>query len=54
MFPEKSTKERKNIAKKFYQHLCDIIFETIKSLTVSDVLMNKRYHIENIEVLEEL
>lgn len=54
VFPEKSAREHKDIAKKFYQHLCDITFETIKSLTVSDVLMNKRYHIENIEVLEEL
>ena len=34
-FPEKSEMEIKKISKKFYLHFCDLIFETIKLLTIS-------------------
>lgn len=34
-FPEKSEKELKTIARKFYLHLCDTVFETLKVLTIS-------------------
>jgi KDO2-lipid IV(A) lauroyltransferase len=38
-FPEKSEYEIKNIEKKFYKNLCDIIFETLKiqSITKNDL-----------------
>lgn len=50
-FPEKSASERKKIAKEFYRHLCDIIVEMIKTLTVSEEDFCKRIHVENPELL---
>lgn len=54
VFPEKSVKERTDIAKKFYQHLCDLLFETIKSFNISEEVIEKRYHFKNLEVLDDL
>ncbi|MBW2937456.1 lysophospholipid acyltransferase family protein [Aureisphaera sp. CAU 1614] len=54
VFPEKSSAEINSIAKKFFQHLCDIIFETIKSLTISENEIKKRFVYKNLEVIEEL
>ena len=34
-FPEKSQKELKEIEKKFFQYLCDLVLETLKTLTIS-------------------
>jgi Kdo2-lipid IVA lauroyltransferase/acyltransferase len=34
-FPEMPPEERKNTEKRFYRHFCDVIFETIKLLTIS-------------------
>lgn len=52
--PEKSEKERKQIAKAFYVHLCDILVETVKSLTISEKEINRRFQFKNPEVLQEL
>jgi len=41
-FPEKTEKERKAIAKKFYHNLIDMFVETIKMITVSDAFLEKR------------
>lgn len=41
-FPEKSEKERENIAKEFYQNLCDSFIETIKILSISDKSFARR------------
>ena len=41
-FPEKSEKERKQIAKKFYHNLVDYFVETIKLITLSDKEFYKR------------
>ncbi len=48
-FPEKSEKERKTIEKKFYQHLCDMLIESIKSLTISEAEIKRRFKFTNIE-----
>lgn len=40
-FPEKSEKEISQIERKFYRHLCDYFFETIKQLHISDETMKK-------------
>jgi KDO2-lipid IV(A) lauroyltransferase len=53
-FPEKTDKERRIIARKFYRHLCDIIFETIKNITISEKEIRKRYKFENLELLDGL
>lgn len=54
VFPEKSDLEINSIAKTFYQHLCDIVFETIKNLTISEAEAKKRFSFENLEVIEDL
>ncbi len=41
-FPEKSEKERKAIAKKFYKNLMDMFIETIKMISASDKFIGKR------------
>jgi len=41
-FPEKTEKEIGEIRNKFYHHLCDVFFESIKLYSVSDKEMNKR------------
>ena len=52
-FPEKSLKERKIIAKEFYQQFTDSFIETIKILSISDKTFEKRFT-SNIEVLNDL
>ncbi len=54
VFPDKSAKEINHIAKKFFCHLCDMMFETIKSLTISQKELNRRFRYTNLEVLEDL
>lgn len=54
VFPEKSDKVRKQIERKFYRHLSDYFFETIKTLTISDEELLKRLKIRNSEVAAEL
>lgn len=42
-FPEKSEKERKQIAKKFYHNFIDMSIETLKMISVSDSVFEKRF-----------
>ncbi|OJV55260.1 MAG: hypothetical protein BGO31_20190 [Bacteroidetes bacterium 43-16] len=44
-FPEKSEKEIQVIAQKFYLYFCDLIFEIIKSLSMSYKELERRFHI---------
>ena len=53
-FPEKPDKEIRAISKKFFQHFCDMIFESIRSLSISEAEIKKRYKFTNIEVIQEL
>ena len=53
-FPDKSESEIKKIRKKFYHHLCDMILESIKSITISEKEMRKRYVFTNIDVIHQL
>jgi len=53
VFPEKSEAEIKNITKKFYHHLCDMILESVKSLTISEATMKKRFTFTNVEELKQ-
>lgn len=54
VFPDKSEQEISNITSKFYHHLCDMIVEAIKSLTISESQMLKRYKFSNVELLTDL
>lgn len=53
VFPDKSKDEKREIARRFYQHLCDLIFETIKNLTISEAESTKRFRFENIELIHD-
>ncbi|MDX1463489.1 MAG: lysophospholipid acyltransferase family protein [Marinirhabdus sp.] len=51
VFPEKSVNERKAISKEFYVHLCDMVVEAIKSLSISKQEMLKRFKVTNVETV---
>lgn len=53
VFPEKSEKDIETIAKKFYHHLCDLILESIKSMTISESEMKKRFVFTNVDELKQ-
>lgn len=53
-FPEKTALEKKEIARKFYSHFCDLIFESIKSMTISEKEMKKRFVFTNIEEVQKI
>ncbi len=54
VFPEKTAKEISIIRKRFYHHLCDMMFEAIKSITISKAEMQKRYVFTNVEEIHKL
>ena len=53
VFPEKTEKERKRIMKGFYHHFCDMIFESIKSLTISEKQIKKRFIFNNLNEIKK-
>jgi KDO2-lipid IV(A) lauroyltransferase len=53
-FPKKSEEDKKIIEKKFYHHLCDLAVESIKSISISEIEINKRFKINTMEVLNDL
>jgi lauroyl/myristoyl acyltransferase len=52
-FPNLTAKERLIIEKKSYHHLCDMFLEMIKTMTISQEEMNKRFTITNLELVKE-
>lgn len=42
-FPDKTEAEIQQIAKKFYQYFCDLMLETVKSITISAETLQKRF-----------
>lgn len=52
--PHLTRAERDVIEKKFYHHMCDLFLEMIKTMTISDAEIKKRFKIKNIEVLRAL
>ena len=53
-FPEKSEAELKRISKAFFRHFTDLIFESIKSFTISEKEVLKRYKYINPELVNTL
>ena len=51
--PHLSDKERLEIEKKSYHHLCDMFLQMVKTMTISSEEMNKRFKITNLEVIKE-
>ncbi len=52
-FPEKSESEINDIARKFYRHFCDLVFEVIKLNTMSEKTMRKHWKVKNPEVINQ-
>lgn len=52
-FPNKSNQEIKTISRQFYRHFCQIIVESIKSFTISNKELFKRFKVTNIEILNK-
>ena len=52
-FPDKNEKEITKIAKKFYLHFCDLIFETFKIIHFNKKHVNRRFRYKNIELFEK-
>ncbi len=53
-FPEKSEKEIKEIAKKFYRYFSRLLLEIVKLVTISDKELKSRIKYRNPEVLFDL
>lgn len=53
-FPEKSEKEIKKIARKFYRNLSDMILEGIKGFTISKKNVMKRNKVMEVELTKKL
>ena len=53
-FPEKTEKERKQITRKFYRHLCDYFIESIALNGMNANEIKKRYTYANIELINNL
>ena len=52
-FPQKSEDERLIIEKRFFHHLTDLLFEFVKSLTISNSQMKRRMTFKNLEVIKK-
>lgn len=48
-----SDEERKVIEKKFYHHFCDTLFEMLKTITITEKELKKRFTFDNIELVWE-
>ncbi|MEO7978415.1 lysophospholipid acyltransferase family protein [Flavobacterium sp.] len=51
--PHLNNEQRKTIEKKFYQHMCDMFLEMIKTMSISPEEMEKRFTVTNIEVMRD-
>ncbi len=52
--PHLSDKERLQIEKKFYKHMCDMFLEMIKTISISQDEIEKRFKFTNIDVYLDL
>lgn len=52
--PHLSNNERKKIEIKFYHHFCDLFLEVIKTMTISQKEMEKRFTLDNPELVAEV
>lgn len=52
-FPEKSDAERNEIEQKFYRYFCDLVLESIKSLTITPSTIRKHLSFEDLGVFQK-
>jgi len=53
-FPEKTERERRLIARKFYRFLCDLILETVKVANIDTPQIRRRIRYSNPEIFDEV
>lgn len=53
-FPDKPEKELLKIRRKFYRHFVDLFMEMMKSFTISEKQIKKRYVFKNMALIESL
>ncbi len=53
-FPNKSTQELRRLHRKFFQHFCDLIVETVKSFTISRKSLCRRMVLDPDNTLTQL
>lgn len=53
-FPEKSEQEITTLAKAFYRHLCDLIFESIRMFSMGKAEIERRAIVTNPDFVKEL
>jgi len=51
-FPEYSDKEVLDVEKSFYKYMCDMFLEMIKTMSITQDEMIRRYQIKNLEVIK--
>jgi KDO2-lipid IV(A) lauroyltransferase len=54
VFPDRSEEEISAITSKFYHHLCDMMLESIKSLTIKEKDIKERYRFTNLQLITDL
>lgn len=52
-FPEKSQKEKEEIARKFFHHFCDLLVESFKLKSISAKTLHKRVQVSNPELVDK-
>lgn len=52
-FPDKSDKEIQQLQNKFYRYFCDLVLETLKTLTISREAVKKRLSFPGLSVFEK-
>ena len=52
--PHLSEKERLTIEKKFYSHMCDMFLEMIKTMSISQKEMEKRFKFTNLDLYRDM
>lgn len=53
-FPDKSQNEILSIEKRYYRHLCDIVVESLKLLTISKRSIERRFKLKDKELIDQL
>lgn len=53
VFPDKPLEEIKRIRTRFYRHMCDMFLEMIKSISISNEEIQKRYTFTNLPEIEK-
>ncbi len=54
VFPEKSSEEIENIQREFYRHMCDMFLEMVKSISISNQELKRRFIFTNLDEIKKI